>query len=171
MALTLTGIKDRLLITDGSFDSALQLSIDEATRYVTTVSIAYGAVSTISDTTTLGDIVSDLGAGIFQRRHHPTDMDTGWWGNGLKKLKDHIFAVYDSVNDAMIDAQIAILDAQVLNVPKEGAILSAEVLNIPKQGELLDEQVSKGVLDNVLLQHEADAAGLTLQDGEVHFVE
>lgn len=36
------------------------------------------------------EIAADLGAGLFKRRQMPQDLDSGWFGQGLKKLEEFI---------------------------------------------------------------------------------
>jgi len=92
-------IKDRLLIelTDSSYDAKLGDALTEAMRYAVTQILAYDmdfSILLIEDDTALLDAILDIAAGIFKRRHMPRDMDQGWWGQGLKKLAEHITATY-----------------------------------------------------------------------------
>lgn len=97
MSFSLDGIKARLLITDSTYDSDLNLAIAEAARYVATQILVYNldfTISGLSEDTELFDIIQDIGAGIFKRRHMPQDMDQGWWAQGLKKLETYIISTY-----------------------------------------------------------------------------
>jgi hypothetical protein len=97
----LTYLKERLLITDGTYDTQLTHSIEEAVRYIVEAIKKHDSTFTssseyIAEGTMLWDVTLDIAAGIFKRRHMPQDMDQGWWGQGLKKLEIYILGTYGS---------------------------------------------------------------------------
>jgi hypothetical protein len=92
-----SGLAARLLITDDTYDESLATAIDEAMRYVVMRLWACDTEFSPADVdvdTALFDIILDLAAGIFKRRHMPQDMDQGWWAQGLKKLESYILSTY-----------------------------------------------------------------------------
>ena len=147
--MALDGLRDRLLISGVSLDTSLQVAQDEAARYVIVALTKYEESPTVTSGY-LEDVRDDLAAGIFKRRNNPTDMDTGWWGNGLKKLNTWMITEYEAadVDTLLRDAQISLLEAQAglitaqtLNVPKTGTVIDAQAALIGSQKEKLDNEV------------------------------
>lgn len=93
---SISALKQRLLISDITYDEELDDALDEATRYALIHILTYNPEFTISEMvdTALFDAVLDIAAGIFKRRHMPQDMDQGWWAQGIKKLENYITATY-----------------------------------------------------------------------------
>lgn len=99
------GIKERLLIVGVELDIALGEALNEGLLYVEKAIQRYDPSfldDTILEDDFLWGIASDLGAGIFKRRHMPEDMDTGWWQQGLKKLDTYINTTYLPVQEGTI---------------------------------------------------------------------
>lgn len=99
------GIKERLLIQDASLDTEVLAALTEAKLYVEKAIQKYDPDFTsavITEGTYLHGVASDLGAGIFKRRHMPEDMDTGWWQQGLKKLETYINTEYLPVQEGTV---------------------------------------------------------------------
>lgn len=99
------GIKERLLIQDADTDTEVGAALDEGLLYVEKAINKYDpdfVLATIEEDTFLWGVASDLGAGIFKRRHMPEDMDTGWWQQGLKKLDTYIQTTFLPVQEGVL---------------------------------------------------------------------
>ena len=104
-------IKERLLIQDATLDTEVEAALVEALLYVEKAINKYDpdfVLATILEDTFLWGVASDLGAGIFKRRHMPEEMDTGWWAQGLKKLETYIQTEYLPVQEGKI--HFAVMD-------------------------------------------------------------
>jgi hypothetical protein len=91
------GIKERLLITDAAHDVEILDARSEAINHIVEVVRKYDATFTsigIVAGTFLYGVADDLGAGIYQRRWMPQDMDAGWWAQGLKKINEYISSTF-----------------------------------------------------------------------------
>lgn len=99
------GVKERLLIQDDTLDTEVDAALDEALLYVEKAINKYDpdfVLATIIENDFLWGVASDLGAGIFKRRHMPEDMDTGWWQQGLKKLETYIQTTFLPMQEGTI---------------------------------------------------------------------
>ncbi len=105
------GVKERLLIQDASTDTEVLAALNEGLLYVEKAINKYDStfvLATITENSFLWGVASDLGAGIFKRRHMPEDMDTGWWQQGLKKLDTYIQTEFMPVQEGKI--HFAVMD-------------------------------------------------------------
>ena len=87
------GIKERLLITDVTHDADILAARAEAINYIVEAVRKYNPTfssAAITAGSFLYGVADDLGAGIYQRRWMPQDMDAGWWAQGLKKIDTYI---------------------------------------------------------------------------------
>lgn len=81
-------VKKRLLIsdTDPTYDSNIEDSIEEASRYIDSEYEKYDETVFDHPSTLLSACCADLAAGTFKRRQMPQDIDLGYWQLGRDKL-------------------------------------------------------------------------------------
>ena len=99
------GIKERLLITDATHDANVLLARAEAILYIVEAIQKYAPLfssASITAGTFLYGVADDLGAGVYQRRWQPQDMDAGWWAQGIKKIDTYIQTTYLPVQQGTV---------------------------------------------------------------------
>ena len=114
------GIKERLLIAvgDSSYNTAAQAAFDEGVDYAVNAIRRYDPnfdETGLLSIQILLEIATDLGAGIFKRRHMPEAMDVGWWGQGIKKLESWIQSTYFPVQQG--EFWFSVMDEIANNIP------------------------------------------------------
>ena len=158
-------VMDRLLITDSTYEDAIEDAIGEACNYVAAAHCPFVSTLPLSTVTSfMVDYTADIAAGIFKRRMMPADMDTGWWAQGIEKLRLDIDSTYlygttFTWNSNNPEEIMTALDKKVINIKEARTLLQACTTNptsenisyVEAQIDLINAQITKLGKDGLLV--------------------